>query len=339
MQSRETLSRLVCDIIQQVENGPVENVQITSKPLRGGLEASSVAVVAVRYRNTSNRQKMVRLVAKQLNGRATREGLIYQQLVAAHAKDLAPKLVAVEQTDDDASLLLIEAIRRTRSWPWNSDCAGQKLFAELAAFHCAAEKKAHLIPEWDYETELFSVAEQTQAALDKCRIEPDLSGLSRYAPSLKRIVSALPVIRSQLHAERPFGSRPIHGDLHPGNVLMRRRSGRETPILLDWGRARVASPLEDVSSWLQTVSFWEPQGRRSHDKLLTSYLSALGIDQRLTSSFRAVYWMAAASNALSGALLHHLRATADRDLSKRSAAHLAAQDALRIIRRADAWWS
>lgn len=339
MQDTNPLSKLVCETIQQVESGPVEDVQIASKPLRGGLEASSVNVVAVRYRDVANRQKMVRLVAKQLSGRATREGPIYQRLVAAHARDLAPKFVAVKQTDDAASLLLIEAIRRTRSWPWHSVSAGQDLLAELAAFHDAAEEKADLVPDWNYEMELFSVAEQTQAALDACRIEPDLYDLARSAPSLKRIVSALPAIRSQLLAERPFGCRPIHGDLHPGNVLMRRRSGRETPILLDWGRARVASPLEDVSSWLQSVSFWEPQGRRSHDTLLRSYLSALGMDQRLTSSLRAVYWMAAASNVLSGALLHHLRATARRDRPNGSAAHLAAQDALRIIRRADAWWS
>jgi hypothetical protein len=92
----------------------------------------------------------------------------------------------------------------------------------------------------------------------------------------------------------------------PGNVLMSRRDRQDKLILLDWGRARVASLVEDVSSWLQSVSYWEPECRQHHDRLLAAYLSTLGMDGSPTDSVRAAYWMAAASNALSGALLHHL---------------------------------
>lgn len=122
---------------------------------------------------------------------------------------------------------------------------------------------------------------------------------------------------------------------------MSRRDRQDKPILLDWGRARVASPLEDVSSWLQSVSYWEPECRQHHDRLLAAYLSTLGMDGSPTGSVRAAYWMAAASNALSGALLHHLRIARDcgRSTSQRAAAIRAARDALRVIRRADAWWS
>lgn len=165
--------------------------------------------------------------------------------------------------------------------------------------------------------------------------------LARELPPLNRIVLAIPRPRSQLLSERPFGSRPIHGDLHRGNVLMCRRVGRNKAILLDWGRARAASPLEDVGSWLQSVSYWEPESRRQHDTLLAAYLAMLGMDRRLTDSVRAAYWMAAASNVLSGALLYHLCNARDcrQASSQRAAAIRAAQDALRVVRRADAWWS
>jgi aminoglycoside phosphotransferase (APT) family kinase protein len=341
MEKRNGLTNAIDQLLQRIANGPARDIQIESKPLRGGSEASGVTLMTVRYRNPSHRQQMIRLVAKQLTGRPAREAMVYQHLVAAHARDLAPRLLAVERTGPEDVLLLIEAVRRTSSWPWRSLKAGEELLARLAEFHAATEEAMALVPEWDYETELLSVAEHTRTTLEQCRNDPDLSVMARGLPPLSRIVRALPALRGQLLSERPFGSRPIHGDLHPGNVLVGRRNGRDRAILIDWGRARVASPLEDVSSWLQSVSYWEPEGRRRHDTLLAAYLSMLGIDRRLTNSVRAAYWMAAVSNALSGALLYHLCIARDsrQSYSQRTAATRAARDALRVVRRADAWWS
>jgi len=341
MDKRIELTNLIGQLLQRVSPEPVQDVLVEGKTLRGGIEASGVTLVTVRYRNQSNHQKMLRLVAKQLTGRPMREAAVYQRLVAAHAQHLAPRLLAVEGTGSGDILLVIEAVRRTASWPWRNLKAGEELLARLAEFHMATEGAAALVPEWDYEAELQAVAEQTRTTLEQCRTDPDLAVLTRDLPALNRLVLALPAFRRQLLSERPFGCRPIHGDLHPGNVLMRRQGGQDKPILLDWGRARVASPLEDVSSWLQSVSYWEPEGRRRHDTLLTSYLSTLGMDRRLTTSLRAAYWMAAASNVLSGALLYHLCVARDchRSRSQRTAAVTAARDALRVVRRADAWWS
>jgi len=147
-------------------------------------------------------------------------------------------------------------------------------------------------------------------------------------------------MRVQLLSEHPFGCRPIHGDVHSGNVLVRRRGGGDDPVLIDWGRARLASPLEDVSSLLQSLGYWEPEWRRRHDTLLADYLFAFGTEPTLTSSVRAAYWMAGASNVLAGALLHHLCIATDcrQSTSRRRAAGNAAQDALRVIRCASAWW-
>ncbi|MBM1173760.1 phosphotransferase [Microvirga arabica] len=340
MEKRIELTNAIGQVLQQVTNAPAQDIHIEGKPLRGGIEASGVTLVTVRYRSHSHRQQMFRLVAKQLTGRPAREAAVYQGLVAAHARNLAPGLLAVEESGPGNVLLLIEAVRRTTSWPWRSLKAGEELLVRLAELHADAAGAAALVPEWDYEEDLQAVAEQTREALENCRSDPDLAILVRDLPALDRVVRALPALRRQLLSERPFGSRPIHGDLHPGNVLMGRRHGQDKPILLDWGRARVASPLEDVSSWLQAVGYWEPEGRRRHDTLLASYLSAMGMDRRLTPSVRAVYWMAAASNALSGALLHHLRIARNgcQSSRQRAAAARAAQDALRVVRRADAWW-
>jgi hypothetical protein len=112
------------------------------------------------------------------------------------------------------------------------------------------------------------------------------------------------------------------------------------PVLLDWGRARRGSPLEDVSSWLRSLCHWEPAAMRRHDTLLCRYLSARGWTGGLGRGLRDAYWLAGASNALSGALLHHLSVleAAAGTPAWPKALH-AAHDWLRAIRRADACWS
>jgi aminoglycoside phosphotransferase (APT) family kinase protein len=139
----------------------------------------------------------------------------------------------------------------------------------------------------------------------------------------------------------PLGTSVIHGDLHSGNVILRRRGGRPEPVLLDWGRARIGSPLEDVSTWLQSLGDWEPETRRRHDTLFTRYLVARGIEGRLGGELRAGYWLAGASNALAGALSHHLSLLDDERIPRvrtTRAAHSAHQW-MRVLRRADAFWS
>jgi hypothetical protein len=111
--------------------------------------------------------------------------------------------------------------------------------------------------------------------------------------------------------------------------------------LLDWGRARLGSPLEDVSSWLQSLGYWEPEVRRAHDTLLRHYLAVRGLSTHLGHDLRERYWLAGACNGLAGALHYHLlaaAAAADRQGRRRAQAVAATKDWLRIIRRADACW-
>jgi aminoglycoside phosphotransferase (APT) family kinase protein len=320
---------------------PIRVISIEQKPLTGGMESPGVLLVTARFRDRSNRSRMFRFVAKQLYGRAAREAAAYERLAAKHAADVSPQLLGIEHTAPDRALLCIEAVRQIKAWPWRDLPVAGELLARLARFHRAAAQAPPELPEWDYEGELCALAEVTTTALDRCRSDPDLSSLARSLPALNRIAVGLPRFRAQLRSDRPFGSAPIHGDVHTGNALVRRRGRVEEPVLLDWGRSRIGSPFEDLGSWLQSLGFWEPEARRFHDTLLATYLSAFGVERKLTSEVRAAYWMAGASNALAGALLCHLSVVRDerQKAPRRAAAWRAANDWLRVIRRADAWWS
>lgn len=90
MERRTELTKALSQVFQRFATEPAQDVLVDSKPLRGGIEASDVTLVTVRYRNQSNRPQVFRLVAKRLTGRPAREASIYQRLVAAYAWDLAP---------------------------------------------------------------------------------------------------------------------------------------------------------------------------------------------------------------------------------------------------------
>jgi hypothetical protein len=325
--------------VEQLAGGPVRDAQIELKPLRGGIEAAHVALATVHYRDATGRPRMLRYVRKQLSGRGLREAAVHRRLAARYAARMSPRFFAVEPHSPGVAILCIEAIRRTRSWPWRDTPAGGLVLRRVAELHTGAPGAAAALPPWDYESEVKSSAEATLAAVACCRADPDLAVLGKGVAPLRRIVLALPRLRRELLAERPVAGVPIHGDLHTGNVLMRRNGPGEEPVLLDWGRARIGSPFEDVSSWLQSLGYWEPEVRRCHDTLLATYLSALGLERRLTPHIRGAYWLAGASNALAGALLYHLSVAADphRSKARRCAAIHAACDWLRVIRRADAW--
>jgi len=329
------------DFVRRVAGEGARDAPIEVRPLRGGLEAQEVALATVRFRDAAGRLRLTRFVMKQLEGRSTREALIYERLVSVHARQLSPQLLAVDRPSKRRAILYLEAIRRVGAWAWQDLSIAGELLRQLAEFHQAAAGSTDLLPYWDYETEQGGMAAATYAALDGCRRHPDLAVLARSLPAVRRLALARGRLRDQLLQERSFHVRPIHGDVHPGNVLVRRRNGANQPVLLDWARARGGSPLEDVSSWLHSLGFWESEVRRRHDTLLAGYLAACGVEGGLTSHVRAAYWLAGASNALSGALLHHLLAAGDgrRSPAQRACSVRAAQAWLRVIRRADACWS
>ncbi|GLQ57031.1 aminoglycoside phosphotransferase family protein [Devosia nitrariae] len=318
--------------------GPAAGEAVLShRRLSSGSEASEVVRIAARFADRRGKPQTITFVIKHLQGRTRREAVIYRELVAMHASAIAPRLLDV-QHGQAGSFLVVEAINRAMAWPWRHLDLTTVLLRQLGRFHADTVESRLPLADWDYESELAASAAETVARLEDCRHDPDLRPLARHVRMLDRVVSSLARLRSALLTESAFDRRPIHGDLHPGNTMMRRGVDRR-PLVIDWGRARPGSPLEDVSSMLQSLRFFEPNALQRHDVLLKEYLTGLGRDRRIDESTRGAYWVAGASNALAGALNVHLLTVMDIDRSPRQRYHafLAARDWLRVIRRAHAW--
>jgi Ser/Thr protein kinase RdoA (MazF antagonist) len=319
--------------------GEPRGLVLEIRALRGGLESAGVAEVTARFSDAQDRPRSFGFVVKRLEGKPAREADIYLRLVSLFGASIAPALLGVEQEGSARCLLLLERVRPVRRWPWRDEEAALRLLGRLAYLHATATpvQAREVLSDWDYESEL---AERTRLAAEVLEVLPREEAFRRLRSglgSLRRIEEALPELRRQLLAFAPLGTATIHGDVHPGNALV--RSG-DRPVLLDWGRARLGSPLEDVSSWLQSLGYWEPAAKRRHDTLLAGYLAACGLPARAGRELRDAYWLAGASNVLSGALLVHLRNAVDAPPGsrERTMAIHAAEDASRVIRRADACW-
>ena len=128
----------------------------------------------------------------------------------------------------------------------------------------------------------------------------------------------------------------LHEDIHSGNVAIRARERRRAAFLLDWGLTRLGSPLEDVSSWLQSLRCWEPEAKRGRDSLLQRYLGARGFSTRLSPGLRENYWTAVACNGLASAIRYRLLTFSECRSRKARISSLAALHDWLRVRRADA---
>ncbi|HEV2123455.1 MAG TPA: aminoglycoside phosphotransferase family protein [Chloroflexota bacterium] len=344
-----------------------EVVQLEMQPLVGGLRAATVRVEA-HYVDTRDRLRVFVFVAKKLDGAMRREAAIYQALSARFidrperttssgvAPLPLPRLLGVDESRD--CYLYLECVSSSDIWPWhNVETTGAVLDA-LADLHNhpPTADLGPVLAQWDYDAELQASAQSTLELFDTLTYlrNTDLAprGLWGRGRALRRVVESLPAIRRCLRETTSLHASALHGDVHPGNILLchaeypcKQQRPRSTPaprvVLLDWERARLGSPLEDVCSWLQSLSYWEPEARRRHDTLLRRYLRARGYSDVLSRQLRDLYWLAGACNALSGALRYHLAVASgwnDPSPDQRDAAFRAAADCLRVIRRADACW-
>lgn len=326
---------------QQLGATPIE---LRTRVLRGGLTAEAVMHVVAQSGTSGEKRHRHDFVIKRLRRTGAREAEVYRSLPPDIANDLAPRMLAVEQHDPEFVDLYLEAIVRTQHWPWCDVTFATAVLRRLAELH-TLEHDALLEQArtgWDYEAELRDRANQVLCRVERLACETRDPVVRLSLPALRRVVSSLDAMRSYLIGAGPLPPAVLHGDVHPGNVLIRRHAGKHEPVFLDWGRARVGSPLEDVSSWLQSLGFWEPAVKRKHDTLLRTYLEARGVHGRHPSrSVRDAYWIAAASNCLAGALAYHVELA---DLEQpgsqgRGAAMAAAYDCLRMVRRADVCWA
>lgn len=281
---------------------PRDKLHVLVERVHGGLESTVVrAIVAA-----DPELQMVprQFIVKRLGPSCWREGDTYEVLWSHMSDPPAARLLGV-QSVGHARLLYLEDVHALSLWPWADTEMASAVCRALARLHEADTLPAAALA-WNYEDELARSADETLALAERARY-PDGARCWRRAGDLRRAVAQLPAIRERL-AE---GARAvIHGDVHPGNVILR----RDPPLgvaFIDWGRARVGSPFEDVVSWLHSLGCWEPQARRRHDTLLRAYLAHRRAPWPLTARLREDYWLAGVSNGLSGAIRYHLAVVAD----------------------------
>jgi hypothetical protein len=333
-------SARVADFVSRSYAVESSEIHLDTRPLRGGLEAAGVERVVARFSHGYKRRTAT-FVVKRLDGPARREADLYREFLASE-QTMAPRLLGIDQVGPETDYLYLEYVRRARAWPWRELSSATKVLGLLADLHARVPtpRTRAVLAAWDYEAELRRSALWTLGIFDQAVIAgADLGDLRRYGPPLRRLVLDLPQVRMQLLSATPSGPTILHGDVHSGNALL--RAGAEQPVLIDWGRARLGSELEDVSSWLHSLGTWEPEIHRRHDTLLRRYLAARGLPSVLLRTVRDAYWLALASNSLSGALGYHLAValdTAGRSRRERVTAVAALRQHLRVIRRAVSVW-
>jgi hypothetical protein len=272
--------------------------ELDVRPIRGGLE-SAVARAFVKPTEPRTTGVPQRFVVKELRGAHRREAEVYRLLWDTLTEPPAARLLGRTDTAE-ASYLCLEDVRGVSAWPWRDYAAAAAVCQVLARVHNARDLATGL-PAWDYEGFLRASAQETLRCVTDLRSGGVLP--RPWLGELRRVVGALPLLREQL---LEAGATLIHGDVHPGNVLVRAGGGPYRVVLIDWARSRLGSPLEDVASWLHSLGCWDAEARRRHDSLLAVYLRACQPPARLEPAVRKNYWLASASNGLAGAIRYHI---------------------------------
>lgn len=327
---RAALNALRRHLADEEAGGQLRPVHVAR--LHGGISLADTFLL--RWRGGRSGRIRRSCVAKVLVSPEAREAAVYQHLYRHGLSGLGPRVFGVHREEGRVVLLLQHL--RARRWPWADERQCRAVLEQLALLHRARLAAPAADAEWSYEQELVTRALGLVGWLSTQRRSDLSAGLRRTFPAIRRLVESLPRIRHELLCAT--GAVLIHGDAHPGNVLVCSR--RSQALLLDWARARLGSPLEDASSWLMSLGCCEPGARRRHDTLLRTYLQASGGACVLSKELRQAYWLAGASNALAGALLHHLQSLADAERSRHDLFHAqrAAHGWMRVLRRAHAVW-
>jgi hypothetical protein len=276
---------------------PLEHLNLSVEPISGGLESR---VLRATFRSTFTKDAPPSsFVVKELRGLQRRETEVYRELWTRSTSPPTVRLLGVEATHDADYLYLEEATQQS-TWPWRQTVISAAVCRALARLHDSEQFQPERLIHWDYESDLSKSADETLAVALNAR---DTTGVRywRRVGDLRRVIAALPKLRAALLRTMTF----IHGDVHPGNVIVRASEKGEIAFI-DWARARLGSPLEDLASWLHSLGCWEPEARRRHDTLLRVYLESRSSKQTITTELRRRYWYASASNGLSGAIRHHL---------------------------------
>ena len=319
------------------QNISENDLQLNIQRLNGGLDSLGVWKVQARFgRTRREHHKNKAFIIKRVTTESAEQS-VHRHILPKAGIQLAPALLAFERSKSE-QVFLFEFITPAVIWPWKDSDNSRLVLTSLARLHEASFEKypTHV----DYEQILQRQGCQLLELLQHVRARSPLAAVRKDVQVVRRLVERLPGLRRELLDNSSFRSCLIHGDVHSANVILQREKNGLRPVFLDWGRSRNGSPFEDVSSWLQSLGYWEPEARRRHDTLLRHYLFSRGMEDRLTEDLRGAYWLAAACNVLAGAAVFHFSVANDpqqEGLKAGEVARAALADSLRVLRRADSY--
>jgi hypothetical protein len=204
--------------IERHYEGTLQMLQL--RPLRGGLQAAGVFRVQAQLRGRTGRLHSVQFVVKLVHAEACRELALYRALQVNAAEALAPRLLGVEHIGA-ASLLFLEWVRPVQRWPWRDTHTASLVLGRLAQLHQWAWLSEPAVGlAWDYDHALHQSGHATLQELRRVVYDLRLTQWGGTVPMIQRLLEALPEMRRVLLAAAP--QVWIHGDVHPGNVVMRR---------------------------------------------------------------------------------------------------------------------
>ena len=213
-------------------------------PIGGGLE-SAVARADVSDVSTLQSGIPRRFVIKALRGVQRREAAIYRELWLGLNRPPAARVLG-SNCEQDTHYLFLEEVGESSAWPWSNPGIAVESCRVLAELHRSGVPTAGVFSEWNYEAELASSAATTLALATVAKnAEGELYW--RRLGDLRRVIAVLPELRRKLLSE---DLTLIHGDMHPGNVIVRTQGSVQEVVFIDWARARAGSALEDLASWL-----------------------------------------------------------------------------------------
>ena len=282
---------------------PEAALAVELQPLGGGLE-STVARARITRADAAFGSVPQQLIVKELQPGVDREADIYRVLWRHFTEPPAVRILGCD-VGDHATYLYLEDAVPAAAWPWSKTAYAAAVCRALARLHDSADLPREKF-SWGYASALTASAASTLDLASRARDETGQRHWRRLG-DLRRVVTALPAIRARLLAG---DTAIIHGDVHPGNVILRDGDPEPHVAFIDWARARIGSPMEDLASWLHSLGCWEPEARRRHDTLLRAYLDARRIRRELTDA-RLEYWLASVSNGLAGAIRYHLAVLCD----------------------------
>ena len=212
-----------------------ENVTVNVSPISGGLE-SVVARVSVESLAPTRTPIPPRFIVKELRGEQCREAQIYRALWQCRRRPPAARVFG-RTMQASSCFLYLEDIVGESSWPWRDTNVSTSVCHALARVHRMWMRPPRIAALWDYEQDLARSAMATLAVAGRARDAGGSRAWKRLS-DLERVVAGLTRMRTALMES---GVTFIHGDVHPGNVIVTGSGHARRIVFIDWARARLAS--------------------------------------------------------------------------------------------------